>query len=311
MAHCGLCGGPLREDAERAERLARCEDCGAWMTYPPPSEEELERAYANWYRPDAGRFSGFGDSLLRRLRARLAIRLDAIAPPGMVLDVGAGDGTLVDALRDRGRDAIGLERHSSHPHVREVELSEVEGSWAAVVFWHSLEHLPKAGVALEQAASLLSPRGVLVVAVPNAASMQAALFGERWFALDLPRHLVHIPSRALQDRLGELGLKVERVSYVRGGQVTFGWLHGFVGWLPGHPNLYDAIRRPEARERPMSAGLRVSVLFAATVLLPLALLCSAIEVVCRRGGTVCVEARCPAPRQAAAETPDAVGNYSA
>jgi hypothetical protein len=185
--------------------------------------------------------------------------------------------------------------------VREGELSEIEGSWAAIVFWHSLEHLPQAGVALEQAASLLSPQGVLVVAVPNAASMQAALFGERWFALDLPRHLTHIPSRALQQRLRGLDLKIERVSYVRGGQVTFGWLHGFVGWLPGHPNLYDAIRRAEAREKPMSAGLRGFVLLAAALLLPLALLCTAVEVACRRGGTVCVEARGPASVKPAAE----------
>jgi SAM-dependent methyltransferase len=264
------------------------------MTFPPPTDAELEHAYADWYRPDAGRFSGFGDTLLRRLRARLAIRLDSIAPPGPVLDVGAGDGNLVDALRARGREAVGLERVSSHPHVREAEIEETDGSWAAIVFWHSLEHLREAGGALEHAASILSPGGVLVVAVPNAASMQAALFGERWFALDLPRHLVHIPSRALQNRIRELDLKVERVSYLRGGQVTFGWLHGFIGWLPGHPNLYDAIRRPEAREQPMSAGRRAFVLLAAALLLPIALLCSAVEVAARRGGTVCVEARRPA-----------------
>jgi SAM-dependent methyltransferase len=261
------------------------------MTYPLPSDEELGHAYADWYRPDAGRFSGFGDTLLRRLRARLAIRLDAIAPPGPVLDVGAGDGNLVDALRARGREAVGLERVSSHPHIREAEIDEVEGSWATIVFWHSLEHLRDAGGALAHAGSILSPGGVLVVAVPNAASMQAALFGERWFALDLPRHLVHIPSQALLSRLGELGLRVERVSYVRGGQITFGWLHGFIGWLPGHPNFYDAIRRPEAREEPMSTGKRAFVLFAAALLLPIALACSGVEVACRRGGTVCVEAR--------------------
>jgi SAM-dependent methyltransferase len=291
---CGLCGGSLRTDGEPIEGRARCGACGAWMTYPPPSDEELGLAYAEWYRPDSGRFSGFGDSLLRRLRARLAIRLDAVAPPGQVLDVGAGDGNLVDALRDRGRDAVGIERRSSHPHVREMEFDEVEGSWAAIVFWHSLEHLREAGAALAHAAAILAPQGVLVVAVPNADSMQAALFGKRWFALDMPRHLIHIPSRALQERLRGAGLEVERVSYVRGGQVTFGWLHGFVGWLPGHPNLYDAIRRPEARERPLSAGTRAFVFLAAALLLPIALICSAVEVACHRGGTVCVEARRPA-----------------
>lgn len=291
---CGLCGGPLREDAEAVEGRARCGACGAWMTYPLPTDEELGLAYADWYRPDSGRFSGFGDSLLRRLRARLAIRLDAIAPPGPILDVGAGDGNLVDALRARGRDAVGVERRSSHPHVREMEFDEVEGSWAAIVFWHSLEHLREAGAALEHAASILAPGGVLVVAVPNATSMQATLFGKRWFALDMPRHLIHIPSRALQARLRDAGLEVEQVSYARGGQITFGWLHGFIGWLPDHPNLYDAIRRPEAREKPMSSSTRLLVLFAAVLLLPIALLCSAIEVAGRRGGTVCVEARRPA-----------------
>jgi hypothetical protein len=101
------------------------------------------------------------------------------------------------------------------------------------------------------------------------------------------------------------------VSYVRGGQVTFGWLHGFVGWLPKHPNLYDAIRRPEAREKPMSGGLRMFVLLAAALLLPLAMLCSGVEIACRRGGTVCVEARRPTAIQPATESLDVADSYSA
>ena len=42
-----------------------------------------------------------------------ARRIDKAAPPGRILDVGAGDGTLVAALRATGRDAIGLERSAS------------------------------------------------------------------------------------------------------------------------------------------------------------------------------------------------------
>ena len=42
------------------------------------------------------------------------------------------------------------------------------------------------------------------------------------------------------------------MSHWRGGQALFGWLHGLVGSLPGRPDLYDAIRRPEARSRPLS-----------------------------------------------------------
>src|SRR5256885_270965 len=79
--------------------------------------------------------------------------------------------------------------------------------FAAIVFWHSLEHLPRPADALARAAELLAPGGVLVVAAPNSDSLQARLFKDRWLALDLPRHLVHLPARALVERLRELGLR--------------------------------------------------------------------------------------------------------
>jgi hypothetical protein len=137
----------------------------------------------------------------------------------------------------------------------------------------------------------LQAGGVLAVAIPNVDSMQARVFGDDWLALDLPRHLVHLSAEALVERLQELSLTVERVSHWRGGQVVFGWLHGFVGELPDHPDLYDAIRRPDARSRQMSPTARLAVLAAASVLAPVAGLAALLEIAMRRGGTVYVEAR--------------------
>jgi hypothetical protein len=117
------------------------------------------------------------------------------------------------------------------------------------------------------------------------------MFGDRWLALDLPRHLVHIPSRALIARLESLSMRVERVSYWRGGQVVFGWLHGLVGRLPGRPDLYDAIRRPEARLHQNPGWPATATVAAAAVLAPFALLAAVLEVAVGRGGTVYVEAR--------------------
>jgi hypothetical protein len=134
-----------------------------------------------------------------------------------------------------------------------VEITELRDDYAAIVFWHSLEHLRAPGSALEHAVHLLTERGVLVVAVPNLDSLQAAAFGSAWLALDPPRHLVHLSTHVLIARLRELGLRVERVSHWRGGQIVFGWLHGLVGSLPGGPDLYDAIRRPQARRTELSA----------------------------------------------------------
>jgi SAM-dependent methyltransferase len=290
-AMCAWCRAALRPDAADGFRAELCRACGARTTWPVPTDAELELAYGTWYRPVEGRFAGLADGALRRSRALLARRLDRIAPVGPVLDVGAGDGALLDGLAAVGREASGLERHSTRPDVREAGIDEIDGRFAAVVFWHSLEHLRGARAALARAAELLAPGGVLVVAIPNLASLQARAFGERWFALDLPRHLVHVPAPALLARIRELGLQPTRVSYLRGGQVVFGWLHGLVGSLPGHPDLYDAIRRPQARRTPMPAGKRAATLAAGAIGLPLAAACALLEAWVRRGGTVYVEAR--------------------
>jgi SAM-dependent methyltransferase len=290
QARCPWCGAELGPAPSRPAGRRRCPACGVATTDPWPTPAELEGAYER-YRPESGRFAGVGDSVLRRTRARLAARIDEEAPPGPVLDVGAGDGTLLDALRSRGRHALGLERNSRRGDVREAEIRELDESWSAIVFWHSLEHLPAPGPAIDHAGRHLRPGGVLLVAVPNSASLQALVFGDRWFHLDLPRHLVHLHARALTTRLRSLGLTVTRVSHWRGGQLLFGWLHGLVGTLPGRPDLYDAIRRPEARSRSMPARTRVLALGAGVALFPVAALATLLEVALRRGGTIYVEAR--------------------
>lgn len=289
---CVWCGRPFGPGSTSLPGRRACGNCGAATTDPWPSDAQLEAAYS-WYRPDSGRFSGIGDHVLRRTRSRLADLVERVAPPGRVLDVGAGDGTLLDAMRARGREGIGLERESVREDIRAGEVADIDGEWAAVIFWHSLEHLRAPGASVDHAAGLLAPGGRLMVAAPNTGSFQAHVFGDRWLHLDLPRHLVHLSAANLTERFRERGLEISRVSHWRGGQILFGWLHGLVGLLPGRPNLYDAIRRPEARSAPISPPRRAAILATAAVLSPLAALASGVEILARRGGTVYVEARRP------------------
>jgi hypothetical protein len=174
-----------------------------------------------------------------------------------------------------------------------ADVRELEGPWAAVVFWHSLEHLREPGAAFDHAARRLLPGGVIVVTAPNTESLQAKAFGDRWFGLDIPRHLVHLPLSAVIDKAKGVGLDAQRISHLRGGQVLFGWLHGLVGALPGKPNLYDAIRRPEALNAPMPAATRAIALIAAGVVAPVAAVLSVAEALLRRGGSFYLELRRP------------------
>ncbi|HEX6390146.1 MAG TPA: class I SAM-dependent methyltransferase, partial [Solirubrobacteraceae bacterium] len=264
---CPWCDAPL-PPARRAEwHVVACPTCGVGVTRPWPTDAQLADAYAG-YRPASGRFGGPTEALLRATRSRLAQRIDAIAPTGPVLDVGAGDGTLLDALARVGRTATGLERDVRDARMLDVDPWELPADerYAAIVCWHSLEHLREPGRALHALTARLASGGVLIVAVPNWASLQARAFGEDWLALDLPRHLVHLPRAALLHRLGALGLVTERVSDWRGGQVAFGWGHGLVRRFPGQPSLYDALRREEARmtAQPRRMRMRAIALGAVT-----------------------------------------------
>jgi SAM-dependent methyltransferase len=295
LPRCAWCGAAAQLVGGR---LAECGSCGTATTWPPPDDDELGSAYTGFYRPASGRFSGGGDRILRHSRGILASRLDRLAPPGPILDVGAGDGALLEALIARGRIAVGLEQGDqaarSRLDVRATDITDFSdrpGEWAAVVFWHALEHLRNPRDAIHRASRLLAPSGLLVIAAPNRDSWQARSLKDRWFALDLPRHLVHLSSRAVIDGVRDSDLTVERISYWRGGQVMFGWLDGLVSMLPSRPSLYDAIRQPEARAKPMSRERRVSTLAAGALLAPVAAVLAAAEIAAQAGGSMYVEAR--------------------
>lgn len=122
------------------------------------------------------------DTYFGRMRAGLddkAQLLDHLAP-GTVLDVGAGDGSLVRLLRDHGWDATGLDASAAAVaradglvvlgEARELESRFPAGSFDNVVFCSSLHEIwsyaggREAWIdAVRQAAELLAPGGRLLI----------------------------------------------------------------------------------------------------------------------------------------------------
>jgi hypothetical protein len=61
-----------------------------------------------------------------------------------------------------------------------------------------MEHIEQLNETWEHLHRLLSPRGVLVVAVPNYTSFDAQKYGAYWAAYDVPRHLWHFSPDTMQ-----------------------------------------------------------------------------------------------------------------
>jgi len=232
---CAWCEQPLAHGPLRPFGQRRCERCGATTAVDWPAERALVRAPllpAGSLRATR-RLCTLGEAARRRARRRLAARIARIAPPGPVLDVGTGDGMLLDALRATGRLATGIAAPPAAAELRTgvqaADITELGGRYAAIVFWQSLGRLRTPGVALDHAAALLKPGGLLAIAQPSTTRLQARALGERLLAPGIPRHRVLIPPQALMERLRALGLQADRIDHLLDLPDPGGWLQSVLG----------------------------------------------------------------------------------
>ena len=259
-------------------------------------EDDLRAAEAG--RPARGVAERLPSGLRRLLdadRVRLLGRLPARA---RVIDVGAGRGRLVRALRDRGHDAVGLEpapgpRNAAANAGIELEPLALEsaefpnGEADAVVFWHVIEHLDGPGEALARAARWLRPGGRLVVAVPNLDSVQAQIGGDRWFHQDVPRHRTQFTLRGVELLLARTGFGLRRIRQAMLEQNLLGlWLTLLNLLTAGRDVPFRALKRDLLYARRRDAVRDVGVCaIAGPLLVPIAAAAEAAATVAGRAGS--------------------------
>ncbi|MCS6976221.1 MAG: class I SAM-dependent methyltransferase [Gemmatales bacterium] len=198
--------------------VVQCLECGLCFTNPRPTASWLEQFYPKDYRPHLSK------PARRRRWPWLHFWQDRHGIPwhglGRLLDFGCGGGDFLCRMRDLGWQVTGVD--ASHSTVRRLQRDlglhvlhgtlphpDLEaGSFDVVTMWHSLEHVPDPRAVLLEARRLLTPDGKLYVAVPNIDSLAFRIFGPHWFALDLPRHLVHFSPQTLQFLLEQAGFRV-------------------------------------------------------------------------------------------------------
>jgi len=148
----------------------------------------------------------------------------ATAASPRLLDVGCGDGTLLQRMRARGWHVAGVEtdpaaagqarRRLDDAAIHAGPLAEApfpEDFFDAVTLYHVIEHLTDPSLDLARCHSLLRPGGRLVLSTPNSQSLGRQRFERDWLHWDPPRHLRIFDAPSLCAALQEVGFRIDRV----------------------------------------------------------------------------------------------------
>jgi SAM-dependent methyltransferase len=302
---CPACCGPLRlwrivpgsepELAARRWPLWRCERCGTART---GGAAPVDPHDSGAYSPGAPRLHELARPALELFdRQRLRLLARHLPPPARILDAGAGRGRWVLAARRAGYHASGIE--PSHRGVASAAALEVpvtqssiaqadlpQASFDGVSLWHVLEHLEDPAADLRRLRRSLRGGGVLLCGVPNLASLQARLGGERWYHLDVPRHRTHFTPQGVRLLLERTGFSVLCVHHLLVEQNPYGMWQSLVSRATRHPAyLYNLLKR--------NAPLSPRDLFVTLLALPFISVAALLELAAdlsRRGGTIAIVA---------------------
>ncbi|NEX13949.1 MAG: class I SAM-dependent methyltransferase [Prosthecochloris sp.] len=163
-------------------------------------------------------------NLVLRKKASL---IEKSGPPlsarSKILEIGCSTGELLDTLRRKkeipAANCVGFEKNGCPAsHARNTFGFTVNctdfcdcppaGTFDRIIFWHTLEHIHRINETLDKAAQCLATDGVMVIALPNAGSRDATLYGKHWVAWDAPRHLYHFTPETLEKLLDKHGLEI-------------------------------------------------------------------------------------------------------
>jgi SAM-dependent methyltransferase len=222
---CNICGGkdtkPVFSLQDR--QLVRCCNCGLVYTNPwkadaPLYQDESYFTGQNRYIARRHEFEHIFDDILSQV--------ETYRQKGRLLDIGCGQGLLLDVARQRGWDVFGLEISEwAAKYAREelklpVACGNVEeqpfpdGHFDVIIANHSLEHMPDPSTALGVMHRMLASNGMLVIGVPNFASLMAALRRSRWASLVPAEHRWHFTPKTLRLLLEKSGFRTVSIRYV-------------------------------------------------------------------------------------------------
>ena len=212
-------------------KVMRCVHCGLMRTNPRPTPETIGAYYPGDYgpyrtaaAPIASRRAGLKQRLKRALS--LETRATPPIPVGRLLEIGCANGIYMDQMRRVGWSVEGIEfsapaAEQARARGFDVQTATVETAQKpaqpvdVVAAWMVLEHLHEPVSALQKVRSWVKPDGYLIASIPDARAWERRLFGDRWYALQLPTHLYHYTPETIATVLHSAGWELKRISWQR------------------------------------------------------------------------------------------------
>lgn len=232
---CPVCGSPDLRDklhvqdksvSQETFTIQQCQVCGFQFTNPRPAAAGIGKYYeSDAYVSHNSAAQGLVNRVYKvaryftvRRKVALITKLNG-GRPGQLLDYGCGTGHFLAGAKRAGWQVIGLEpndraRHDAAARVGQPILAGAAlarlapASFDVVSLWHVLEHVHLLNETLTELISKLKPGGKLLIAVPNAESLDAQHYRQNWAAYDVPRHLYHFAPGPMRQLLASHGLRL-------------------------------------------------------------------------------------------------------
>ena len=195
------------------------------LTKPQPEARKLSQYYeSDQYISHTDNKKGLIPFLYhilkkRSLKNKLSLINSLKKNDKSILDIGAGTGDFLSFIQSEFISVKGIEPNQKARELAqekgislEQDLKDVKGKlFDVITMWHVLEHVPNLEETIRDVEALLKPNGILIIAVPNFYSFDAAYYKNFWAAFDVPRHLWHF-SKASMNKLFSDKLSLLKIS---------------------------------------------------------------------------------------------------
>jgi 2-polyprenyl-3-methyl-5-hydroxy-6-metoxy-1,4-benzoquinol methylase len=209
---------------EKEFLIVECNSCGLVFLLNPPDESVI---YEDYYQIDFtgkdysedSNFPHLRDIFeINRQRTELIKELTNNKNDLKLLDIGCGSGLFLKSCKDEGingegidvsNTALGFAKNEFGLTVYNKpidELVEEYRKYDIITLWHVLEHFLEPIDELHKIKDLLTPKGILLIEVPNLKSIKFRLTGNKWKGGNHPLyHRSFFTSKTLLNTLADSG----------------------------------------------------------------------------------------------------------